>query len=178
MVNFTFPVLAAVALAPLVAASPAAEAHISAQPAPFFSIEKWVSDYAENPKGDHLSLQEALDAFLAGLNSAGSENHASCDQLERQESRVTDAVNCIDQLRENPDNEITMTTSRQLYCAHGTAQIWGGAGQNAGGKTTFREIAETASRIMDSCTRADGWVQGTDDTTNGIAIHISSEFNA
>ncbi|KAG7122805.1 hypothetical protein HYQ44_003703 [Verticillium longisporum] len=138
MVNFTFPVLAAVALAPL----------------------------------------EALDAFLAGLNTASAEDHASCNQLERQESRGTDAVNCIDQLRGNPDNEVPMTASRQLYYAHGTAQIWGGAGPNLGGKTTFREIAETASRILDSCTRADGWVQGTDDTTNGIAIHISSEFNA
>ncbi|KAL8367669.1 hypothetical protein RB599_003526 [Gaeumannomyces hyphopodioides] len=93
------------------------------------------------------------------------EKRVICNNVAGTEASVPDAVICINFLAALGDYRCeTSTVSQFAY-----------SGSNPGARIVG-DVARTAGRIMDSCTRADGLVQGVEQnpwaTGVGMAVHI------
>lgn len=88
MVRLTFPALAMLSLLSFVTAAPAAASPDSVDMVPF-SIEKWATDIGNDPDGDHSSVEEAVIAFEATLNSTRLQKRSPiCNHVPFKECRV------------------------------------------------------------------------------------------
>ncbi|KAM7190806.1 hypothetical protein V8F20_009602 [Naviculisporaceae sp. PSN 640] len=177
----TSTVLAIMALAPSILATPVASPEAAPAPVPVeingkpFSFVNWVDSILENPKGDHLSPEEAVAAFYASsgqpVPSAADKpetpgitrrelspllyKRARCYEQPNTEAWLPDAVACI--------NAVASKGGQQcpdyLLCQIGRAAI------TADGSRTSNcnDCARGAGYVLDACTRPNSaWVQGSE----------------
>ncbi|KAF9877054.1 hypothetical protein CkaCkLH20_05320 [Colletotrichum karsti] len=119
-----------------------------------FTFAKWIDGIIANPDGDNLSPEQAVD------DGASLQKRWSCNTIPNTEAWVPDAVSCIDDLARK-GSQACVADSVSRMCRIGNAQITGVSnGQRA--SSTCNDVARGAGVIMDHCTRADNYVQGSE----------------
>lgn len=78
MVRPSVSVLALMASTALAAAVPATLATNAEIRSSTFSFSSWVEEIIANPDGDHLSPDEAVEAFFAAENAGSLDKRATC----------------------------------------------------------------------------------------------------
>ncbi|RNJ54490.1 hypothetical protein D7B24_000393 [Verticillium nonalfalfae] len=182
MVRLTFPALAMLSLLPFVTAAPAAASPDNVEIVPF-SIEKWATDIGNDPEGDHLSVEEAVIAFEATLNSTRLQKRSPiCNHIPFKECRIADAVACINEASRKGSQSANIAAGQasRSWCGRGTAQLWAstnGAFLQQVKQITYLQVAQSGGKIMDHCTRADGRVQGSWVFNQQINVVLSTRLN-
>ncbi|CRK06858.1 hypothetical protein BN1708_009737 [Verticillium longisporum] len=182
MVRLTFPALAMLSLLSFVTAAPAAASPDSVDMVPF-SIEKWATDIDNDPDGDHFSVEEAVIAFEATLNSTRLQKRSPiCNHIPFKECRIADAVACINEASRKGSQSANIAAGQasRSWCGRGTAQLWAstnGAFLQQVKQITYLQVAQSGGKIMDHCTRADGRVQGSWIFNQQINVVLSTRLN-
>ncbi|KAM5345694.1 hypothetical protein ACJ41O_011555 [Fusarium nematophilum] len=173
MVHLSSSTLAILASASVVAGMPStspagslslASNHDAQQP---FSFESWVESIIANPDGDHLSPEEAVKAAEASRTGGeGSlDERAWCwgDDNVTKAAYVPDAVKCINRLAAKGKKRCRVDGTG-LLCKIGRARIRAQTGGTTKTKQsdTCNNIARSAGKVMDKCTRADNTVHGSE----------------
>ncbi|KAL8377042.1 hypothetical protein RB595_007937 [Gaeumannomyces hyphopodioides] len=150
-------------------------------PAAPFSFAQWVEDIIATPEKALTPEQavEAWNATVATMDPRVLEKRVICNNVAGTEASVPDAVICINFLAALGDYRCeTSTVSQFAYSGSNPGARIVGVGAGGGGVSSSRcqDVARTAGQIMDSCTRADGLVQGVEQnpwaTGVGMAVHI------
>ncbi|KAK4033336.1 hypothetical protein C8A01DRAFT_50050 [Parachaetomium inaequale] len=165
MVRSAFTALALLAVCHAVGAAPTAEVVT-----PSFSFADWVEGIIANPQGDHLTPEQAIEAFNASRNSTSSSEHTkrgpldkrvpSCNEQPNTEVPIADAVACVNFLAAKGQTACVCNGFAQ-FCQIGQGIIDG----NSGSKRTTsacNDVARAGGLILDHCTRADNTVQGSE----------------
>ncbi|KAK4148498.1 hypothetical protein C8A00DRAFT_19683 [Chaetomidium leptoderma] len=186
MVNFAFPTLAVLALTSAVGAVAVPETSAGASSegeVERFSFVKWVDDIIANPKGTHLSPEQAYEAWQATVVNATEpagtlHKRVRCNNIEGGSAPAPDAVRCINHLAALGTKPCKVTV-KSRFATFGNAEIWGvGAGSKThSSELTFlcsEHIARAAGKVMDVCWRADNTVQGDEMAwgNGNIDVHI------
>ncbi|KAK3295363.1 uncharacterized protein B0H64DRAFT_417099 [Chaetomium fimeti] len=166
MVRATLTTVALLAVCRAVGAAPAA-----AEPAVVtsdFSFAKWVDELIANPD-TAMTPDQAVEAFNAARNNTGSTEHSkrgdltkrvSCNEKPGTEAPVSDAVACINYLASLGQQKCECQYYKQ-FCKLGGAQLTGQSGTKTV-TVACNDIARAGGLIMDSCTRSDNTVQGSE----------------
>ncbi|CCC06083.1 hypothetical protein SMACR_00300 [Sordaria macrospora] len=176
--------LAAMSLLTLAAATPTA-----ATTEPVFSFAKWVDDVVTNPE-TALSPEEAWQAYLDTANSTTSvpvaarggvekrwDPEVSCNNYDPGPAWAPDAVWCINNLAAK-GSTACVAGSVTYFCTRGRARITGVYSPPSGrvGQTSScQQVAQSAGRIMDTCTAPNQYVEGSRMNINPetfMAVHI------
>ncbi|KAK4225771.1 hypothetical protein QBC38DRAFT_420503 [Podospora fimiseda] len=170
MVHFSLSALASIlALTPVINAV--------AVPVEPFSFEKWIDGKISNPNGTHLTADEAYEAYMAtrlDVDAGSLSKRATCNVHDKV-APAADAARAIDYLASigNQDCKVKVT---QRFSTWGNAEI---SGNGRGGATVpwvskCNDIARAAGKVMDTCWRADGTVQGSEYAwgNGNIAVHV------
>ncbi|KAF9871383.1 hypothetical protein CkaCkLH20_11030 [Colletotrichum karsti] len=161
MVNFALPALATLALASIAGAAPTAAA------AEVFTFSAWVEGIIANPDGDNLTPEEAVEAWRASKNitdvAAGTslEKRASCNTMPGREAWIPDAVYCINYLAGKGSTRCEVRYDVD-FCTAARAKIFGRGPGTATVASSCNDVARGAGYIMDSCSRADNTVMGSE----------------
>ncbi|KAF4333129.1 hypothetical protein FBEOM_13077 [Fusarium beomiforme] len=145
-----------------------------------FSLESWVSGIIADPDGAHLSPDEALNLTVNQTSNdlgAMEKRAVRCNTVAGTSASVADAVWCIDFLARRSGQRCGVPAGgRSSFCRHGLATIQGVSERpvwQGGTSSPCGNVARSAGRIMDKCTRG-GTVQG-ENTAYGngyLAVHI------
>ncbi|WYZ42694.1 hypothetical protein EsH8_VI_000393 [Colletotrichum jinshuiense] len=184
MVNFALSALAVLAVAPFIGAAPTT-AQTDAVEA--FSFVKWVDGIIANPDGDNLTPEEAVEAWSATINATSTateggllQKRVSCNNLVNTEAYVPDAVWCINDLARK-GSQACVVQAVSVFCVYGNAQITGvkGGTNAATVSSSCNDVARGAGFVMDSCTRADNTVQGSEFAygNGNLLVHIRRPGN-
>ncbi|KAF4440277.1 hypothetical protein FACUT_3498 [Fusarium acutatum] len=145
-----------------------------------FSLESWASDIIADPDGAHLSPDEA---YALAVNQTEADSRTlekrvvRCNTVAGTSASVADAVWCIDFLARRPGQRCGVGAGgRSSFCRHGLATIQGVSSYpvwKGGTSSPCGNVARSAGRIMDKCTRG-GTVQGVNTAYgNGyLSVHI------
>ncbi|KAL8397207.1 hypothetical protein RB594_004068 [Gaeumannomyces avenae] len=112
------------------------------------------------------------------MDPRGLEKRVICNYAAGTEASVPDAVICINFLAALGDYRCeTSSVSQFAYSGSNPGAQIVGVGEGGGvSSSRCQDVAHTAGRIMDSCTRADGTVQGVEQnpwaTGVGMAVHL------
>ncbi|KAH6635964.1 hypothetical protein F5144DRAFT_508050 [Chaetomium tenue] len=176
MVRATLTTVALLAVCRAVGAAPsAAESKVVSSD---FSFADWVEQIIANPDAA-MTPDQAVDAFNAARNNTGSVEHSkrgeltkrvTCNESPGTEAPVHDAVACINYLASLGQQKCECQSYRQ-FCSLGGAQLTGQSGVNHI-TVPCNDIARAGGLIMDSCTRADNTVQGSEYTPGNSKLLI------
>ncbi|KAL5342275.1 hypothetical protein BJX70DRAFT_356367 [Aspergillus crustosus] len=144
-----------------------------------FTFEKWASDIAADPEGDHLSPEEAIQAAQeSGLIKRGDllvRDSVSCNDSGKPKASLADSVSAINNLaaRGSANCHIPYASGAALSTV-GLAQIYGVTVNKAGSILPCQTFAASAGRILDLCVHpGDTTVQGSNHPNSNIQIHLS-----
>ncbi|KAF4956965.1 hypothetical protein FGADI_3377 [Fusarium gaditjirri] len=145
-----------------------------------FSLESWASGIIADPDGAHPNPEEAFALVVNQIETypgALEKRAVRCNTVPRTSASVADAVWCIDFLARRPGQRCGVGAGgRSSFCRHGLATIQGVSSYpvwKGGTSSPCGNVARSAGRIMDKCTRG-GTVQGVNTAYgNGyLSVHI------
>ncbi|KAK1689301.1 hypothetical protein BDP55DRAFT_765601 [Colletotrichum godetiae] len=182
MVNVALSALAILVAAPYIGAVPTAAQSDAVE---VFSFAKWVDGIIANPEGDNLTPSEAVEAWRESVNATESDGttptnsmiqkRVSCNTIAGTEASVPDAVSCINDLARK-GSQACVVGGVSVFCLIGNAQITGVKGGTNAATTSSacNDVARAGGLIMDSCTRADNTVQGSEFAwgNGNLLVHI------
>ncbi|KAH6838477.1 hypothetical protein B0I37DRAFT_386987 [Chaetomium sp. MPI-CAGE-AT-0009] len=180
MVRTTLTTVALLAVCRAAGAAPSAVA--PAVVTSDFSFADWVEQLIANPDGA-MTPDQVVEAYNTAFNSTGTEHNkrgdltkrVSCNEKPGTEAPVSAAVACINYLASLGQQKCECQSYKQ-FCSLGGGQITGQSGVNHV-TVACNDIARAGGKIMDSCTRADNTVQGSEfaigSSTLLIRIHRS-----
>lgn len=133
-----------------------------------FSYAAWVEDLIRD-RSTALSPEQVASIHESRTVETGTNagrlvaRAPSCDTWgARAAASVLDAVKCIDTVAARGSNHCGIPAGKygHVWCSQGTAELRGGTQNSAYVKNTCNNIARSAGKIMDACSKKAGTVQG------------------